>query len=95
MRATANLAALDAAMIFTPGAGSFNLAVGGTFVATVVAEKSFDGGPWLPVMADAYGTPASFTTPGVYIAEEADAAAQWRLRVSAYTSGTVAARVSA
>jgi len=91
----ANLAALNAALTFTPGEGPFNLALGGTFVATVVAEKSLDAGAtWLPVMADAYGTAASYTAPGVLLAEEAEAGATWRLRVSAYTSGTVAARAS-
>lgn len=75
--------------------GAFNVAIWGTFVATVGLEKSFDGGTtWLPVSRDAAGTAATWTAPANIVVTEPEADVQYRLNCSAYTSGTVNYRIS-
>lgn len=80
---------------FTPLAGRpFNISLWGTFSATVVLERSFDAGStWLPLTA---GDIALFTwsAPASEVNEEAEVGVQYRLRCSAFTSGTVNYRVS-
>ena len=89
------LGVLDAATGGAQVQGTFNLTVSGTFVATVAAERSFDGGTiWVPVWADGAGVPLTFTAPASHVMVEPEAGVLWRLRCSAYTSGTANARVS-
>ena len=75
--------------------GPFNLSVWGTFVATVVVERSFDGGTtWLPLSLDTYGTTVSLTAPCSLIVSEPETGVLYRLRCSAFTSGTASWRLS-
>jgi hypothetical protein len=93
--ASAALAALDAATTPALVHGPFNLTVSGTFVATIAAERSFDGGTtWVPVWADGGGVALIFTGPASHIMVEPESGVLWRLRASAFTSGSAAARVS-
>ena len=75
--------------------GAFNVALWGTFVATVQLEKSFDGGTtWLPVSRDAAGTVASWTAPANIVVTEPELDILYRLNCTAFTSGTVNYRIS-
>lgn len=80
-----------------PGSGgvqSFNFSVFGTFVGTVVLEKSFDAGTtWIQVF-DRSGAAISTTTPKTIIVDEPEDSVQYRARCSAYTSGTANVRLS-
>lgn len=79
---------------FTPG-GCFNVSVYGTFVGTVVLERSFDAGTtWVPVLRPSTGTAVSYTAPSSEVLGEPEKAASHRLRCSAYTSGTVSYRLA-
>lgn len=73
----------------------FNIAIWGTFVATLQLEKSFDGGTtWLPVSKDSSGSVATYTSAvnlGIYEPEK-DVLYSWNC--TAYTSGTVNYRIS-
>lgn len=82
--------------VFTPNidarssrAGFFNVSVYGTFTtATVVLERSFDGGTtWLPVYDDA-GNAISFTAAGSKRVRELEAGVYYRLRCSVFTTVT-------
>jgi hypothetical protein len=75
--------------------GAFHAALSGTFVGTVVLEQSFDGGTTaVPVSADLYGTPISLSAPmGLSLYEE-ESGVLYRFRCSAWTSGTIAWRLS-
>lgn len=76
-----------------PGRGAFNMSLWGTFVGTVIPERSFDGGDtFLPLTA--LGSSISFTAPCTEIFEEPEAGVLYRLRCSAYTSGTINYRLS-
>lgn len=75
--------------------GGFNLAVYGTFVGTVVLEKSFDDGTtWLPVSKDSTGAAMSFTSAACLSGYEYESGVTYRFRCSAYTSGTINTRIS-
>lgn len=83
----------------SPGAaffkGGINIALWGTFVATVQVERSFDGGAnFMPVERDTNGTNLTFSSPDSVIAEEVESAVIWRLTCTNYTSGQVNYRVS-
>lgn len=74
--------------------GNFNLALWGTFSATVVLERSFDGGvTWLPVTFTD-GAALSYTGPMSCTWSEPEAGVLYRPRCSVYSSGTVYWRVS-
>lgn len=78
---------------FFPGA--VNVSVWGTFSATVVLEKSYDGGTTAFVLeTDLAGTDLSFTAERHIMIEEAESAVLYRFRCTAYTSGTVNVRAS-
>jgi hypothetical protein len=65
--------------------GDYNASVWGTFVGTVVLERSFDGGTtWLSVK--------SVTAPTEVAGVEAENGVSYRFNVSAYTSGTIDVR---
>ena len=67
----------------------FNFSLTGTFVATVVVQRSFDDGiNWLDV--------ATFTAPGEFIGEEPEKNMRYRfgVKTGAYTSGSIIGRLS-
>jgi hypothetical protein len=71
----------------------FNFSLWGTFVGTVIVDRSFDGGTtWLPLTA--LGTSISFTAPCSEVFEEPEDGVIYRVRCSAYTSGTINYRLS-
>jgi hypothetical protein len=73
----------------------FNVSVYGTFVGTVVLEKTFDNGTnYIPVMHPATNTAVSFTAPGAIVLHEPEISVQYRFRCSAFTSGTINTRLS-
>ena len=74
--------------------GGLNLSLSGTFVATLVLERSFDGGTtWLPcTYID--GTALSWTAPISTGFEEAENGVQFRFNCTSYTSGTISYRIS-
>lgn len=75
--------------------GQFNISASGTFVATVKIERSFDNGDnWFVCSSDSAGTEASFTAPFSVVAEEPTPGTIYRLNCTAFTSGTVAYRMS-
>jgi hypothetical protein len=80
---------------FTPVFGrDFNWSLWGTFVATVVLERSFDSGStWHPLTGG--GTVISSVTTAVSETQrESEVGVIYQLRCSAYTSGTVNYRIS-
>ena len=75
--------------------GDFNFSMWGTFIATAVLERSFDGGAtWLPLSVDAGGAIASYNMPCSLVVGEPEQGVRYRPRCSAYTSGTVFWRLS-
>lgn len=83
------------------GPGSFLFALSGTFVGTVVAEVSLDGGTtWIPLTLPWTVTAVSLTAPLALIlfmaadVGDSKAAVQVRARCSAYTSGTITWRIA-
>lgn len=104
--ATGTLGALNAAVTLPivgySGVGC-NIPSGGTLVATVLAEQSFDGGStWLSgaytinPTSNIFGQGFSLTNPNVAqnaSVKVASGATHVRLRVSAYTSGTAIATI--
>lgn len=69
--------------------GDFNVSVYGTYTtATVVLEKTFDGGTtWLQANTAA-GVAVSFTAPGTFRMTETEKGVGYRLRCSVYTTVT-------
>jgi len=83
------------------GPGSFMFMLSGTFVGTVVAEVSFDGGTtWIPLTLPWTATAVSLTAPlalVLYLAADVcdgKVPVQVRARCSAYTSGTITWRIA-
>lgn len=75
--------------------GVFNLELSGTWAATVVLERSFDGGTTFVAAArDTSGTAASYTANVSIVVNEPEPGVIYRVRCSAFTSGTVAYRLS-
>lgn len=72
----------------------FNVTVTGTFVGTVVLEKTFDGTNFVAVPRPGTTTAISYTAPGTEIIYEPEVGVQYRWRCSAYTSGTINTRLS-
>lgn len=76
--------------------GSFNIELSGTWVGTVQLERSFDGGTTFVAAArDTGGTPAAYTSNVSIVVAEPEPGVIYRWRCTAYTSGTVAYRISA
>jgi len=73
--------------------GFYNIILTGTFVGTVVVDRSFDGGA-TSAPCTALAAPVEFTTPATEVLQEPEPGVLIRLRCSAYTSGSIAARVS-
>lgn len=75
--------------------GPFNFDVAGTFVGTVVIERSFDSGTtWSVVSRDTAGNQCAYTAPASFSLMELESSVQYRTRCSAYTSGTINTRLS-
>jgi hypothetical protein len=78
-----------------PIVGLLNVAITGTFVATLQLENSFDGGTtWAPMSGSTVGTTATFTAPTQFMANEVEAGVLWRANCTAWTSGTANIRLS-
>ena len=91
---TGSFAATGQSAAFTPIAGrDFNIAMSGTFVATVQLEQSFDGTNWLAIKVDDTQL-CVFTSTGVRSWANSESGVQFRLNCTAYSSGTVTYRVS-
>jgi len=68
----------------------FSVCVGGTFNATVLLERSPDEGiNYFPCSTDATGTPASYTAPMSVDVMSLRHGMLYRLRCTAYSSGTI------
>lgn len=89
--------ATSAATVFL---GAFNVALWGTFSGTILAEKSYDGGTtWIAVARDVTGTLASYalalTAQSLNLTMmEVEPSVCWRIRCTAFTSGTLHYRLS-
>lgn len=76
--------------------GMFNLELSGTWVGSVQLERSFDGGTTFVAAAmDTTGTAAAYTVNVSVVVNESEPGVIYRVRCTAYTSGTVAYRLSA
>lgn len=75
------------------GRTGFNVAIYGTFVATVDLERSFDGTNWV-ICANPDMTDASYSAPISFSVDEPEAGVLYRLNCTAYTSGTASYRIS-
>lgn len=74
--------------------GNFNVSVWGTFVATVALERSFDGGSsWIRVTFSD-GNAITYTAAASAVWSEPEFGVSFRLRCSAYTSGSINWRLS-
>lgn len=71
----------------------YNVTLSGTFVGTVLVERSFDNGTTYHPLT-ALGSGISFTAPCSESFEECETGVLVRLRCSAYTSGTITYRLS-
>ena len=92
---TGSLSALNAATAGMPLLGNFNVAVWGVFVGTVTVQTSFDGGTtWIPVVNKRTGTNITFTTPGAIHEDEVEPGVQYRVQMTAWTSGSASVRIS-
>jgi hypothetical protein len=97
----ANFAATDAlgsavasAKLASPY-GWFNFSVSGTFSATVILQKSFDGGTtWIAATIQGSTSAVSATAPAAFVLFEPERGMLYRADVSAYTSGTANTRIS-
>ncbi|WP_017773843.1 hypothetical protein [Paraburkholderia kururiensis] len=74
--------------------GRFNFAVWGTFVATVILQKSYDGGTTWIAARDENGNIISLTAAGSLVVSEPEPGVLYEPSCTAYTSGTVNYRMS-
>jgi len=73
--------------------GDLNFSLSGTFVATIVPQRSFDGGStWLP-LTYVDGSAISWTAPMSTPIPASELGVLWRLACT-WTSGTVTWRIS-
>lgn len=76
--------------------GGFNVSLSGTFSGTVILERSFDGGQnFFPCAIDTAGDPNAYTAPLSMVVSEPEPGVYYRLRCSAFVSGTINYRLSA
>lgn len=76
--------------------GDFNVSLWvetGTFAATVILERRFDGGTWLPV-SYIDGTALSWTGPVSATLSEYENGCEYRLRCTAYSGSPISYRIS-
>lgn len=75
--------------------GAFNIQLSGVWVGTVQLERSFDGGAtFIAAAKDTSGTAAAYTTNVSIVVNEVEPGVIYRWNCTAYTSGTVAYRIS-
>lgn len=74
--------------------GTFNVTLWGTFVGTIVLERSFDAGSTWQQVTFSDGTALSYNAPVSVVWSEAEYGVQYRVRCSVYTSGTINWRLS-
>lgn len=75
--------------------GPFNFDVSGTFVGTATLERSFDAGTtWATVSRDTAGNACSYTTAVSISGQEPEDGVMYRAKATAFTSGTIATRIS-
>lgn len=75
--------------------GAFNVAIWGTFVATLQVEKSYDGGTtWIPLFNFFTGAAVAFTAPGSLQIGECERGVTYRMHCTQYVSGTANYRFS-
>jgi hypothetical protein len=74
--------------------GKFNVGLTGTWVGTVKLQRSYDGTNWETLSKDANGSEASYTANCSMVVEEPEAGVQYRWNCTAFTSGTIATRIS-
>ncbi len=99
---TQGVAASAGTSVATAFLGGFNAALSAeAFVGTVRFEKSYDGGTtWITVAQDAAGTAASYalnwaSATSMNLAMcEVEPSVYWRVRCTAFTSGTLTYRLS-
>lgn len=89
-----------AAATFLKFKGTGNLTLGGTSpVGTVKLEKSYDTTNWFDVSLDSLGTIAAWTLAATteisVLVDEPEADVAYRVNCTAYTSGTITARLAA
>lgn len=73
--------------------GEYNLSLWGTFVATIVVERSFSGGPWLP-LTYVDGSNLQWSGPVSTTLPEPETGVRIRVSAKTYGSGTVNWRLS-
>lgn len=79
----------------TEFSGYFSVNIWGTFSATAVLEKSYDGGTtWLAAQKDTSTAAPSWTAAASVVIYEPESGVLYRIRCSAYTSGTISWRIS-
>jgi hypothetical protein len=92
---TGTLGAVGNGSPFQPAPGEFNLLIYGTFVATIVVEKTSNAGTtYVPLSIDLYGTAISLTGPVALQLNDEEQGNSYRIRTTAWTSGTVSYRWS-
>lgn len=75
--------------------GGVNAVVTGTFVGTVRPERSFDGGAtWTTIKKDLAAADLAFTASDAVVIDEPESAVLYRWNCTAWTSGTISARLS-
>jgi hypothetical protein len=75
--------------------GKFNATLSGFGVGTVKLERSFDAGlTWVTVSKDSSGSDASFTANCSLTIDEPEKGVLYRFNCSAWSSGTIAYRLS-
>ena len=67
--------------------GDFSLSIGGTFVGTVTVERSFDDGSTWNIIE-------TFTAVVEQVGLEASFSVKYRFNCTAFTSGTIVARLT-
>ena len=78
-----------------PVVGVFNVAITGTFSATVQLERSFDGGVnWAPLSGSTIGTTVTFTTPTTFVGNETERGVLYQVNCTVWASGTANVRIS-
>jgi len=78
-----------------PVQGLYNVAITGTFSATVQLERSFDGGgTWAPLSGSTIGTTIQFTAPTTFVLNETERGVLYRVNCTVWASGTVNVRIS-
>jgi len=90
---TGTLDAVEVGAEFEPAPGrDFNITVSGTFVATIVVERSFDSGAtWHAKWPSGV---YSITDPRSFADSESEAGVVYRLNCTAWSSGTATYRMS-